>query len=86
MVLCNLTSNYTYYVRERDDTNTVPQGERRCVYVLYSEWLLFFLSSSLHGWQYIYQGKSEWRVFWSGMVLSSVVVACCFVFKQVRIM
>ena len=39
-------------------------------------------STSLHGWQYIYRGKAEWRLFWAGMVLSSVVVAFFFVFKQ----
>ena len=39
-------------------------------------------STSLHGWQYIYKGKSEWRLFWGGMVLASVIVAFFFVFKQ----
>lgn len=39
-------------------------------------------STSLHGWQYIYRSKSEWRLFWGGMVLSSVIVAFFFVFKQ----
>ena len=40
-------------------------------------------NTSLHGWQYIYVKSSKgWRILWMGMVLSSVIIACCFVFKQ----
>jgi len=40
-------------------------------------------STSLHGWQYLYRALGpKWRLTWAVMVLSSVVVACCFVFKQ----
>jgi hypothetical protein len=41
-------------------------------------------STSLHGWQYIYKSKSQWRVFWLFMVLTSLIVAIVFVFKQGR--
>ena len=40
-------------------------------------------STSLHGWQYISKSdQSGWKCLWIGMVLSSVVVAVGFVFKQ----
>ena len=40
-------------------------------------------STSLHGWQYIYHSSQKgWRLLWMGMVLSSVIIAFFFVFKQ----
>ena len=40
-------------------------------------------STSLHGWQYIYHSSQKgWRLLWMFMVLSSVIIAFCFVFKQ----
>ena len=40
-------------------------------------------STSLHGWQYIYTStRTGWKFLWIFMVLSSVIVAFCFVITQ----
>ena len=39
--------------------------------------------TSLHGWYYIsvHGGKAAWRIVWSFIVLTSVVVAAYFIYK-----
>ena len=39
--------------------------------------------TSLHGWYYIsvHGGKTAWRIVWTAIVLTSVVVASYFIYK-----